>query len=291
MDNKLILKKKIHWDSIFIRVITIFTALITVGLLFGIISYIMVKGLPLINWEFLTTGFSYSEQKFNILPMIINTLYLVGIGLIVTVPIGVGGAIYMSEYSKQGVLLSVIRFTIEILAGIPSIVYGMFGALFFVGYLKMGYSILAGGFTLAIITIPIIVRTTEEALKSVDNTYREAAISMGVNKIYVIKTILIPCALPGIITAIILSMGRMVGESAALLYTSGTAFEMSKNFFSHISESGASLTVQMYQFFSEKPQGMEENLPVAIGAVLMVIVFVLNLLTSGISMFFRKKEK
>lgn len=283
-------KKKIYAEVIITRILAILASIISVAILFGIIGFVFAKGLPAIDWKFISTAPSFLKQTYGILPMIINTVYITLFGLIIVLPIGIGGAIYLSEYSKQGFILKAIRFTIEILAGIPSIVYGLFGALFFVEFFKMGYSIMAGAFTLAIIVLPIIMRTTEESLISVDPSYREASLSMGVNKLYTIKTILLPCAIPGIVTAVILSIGRMIGESAALLSTSGTAYEMPTNIISHAKASGATLTVQLYQCFTERPPGMTEQTPFAIAAILMIIVLALNLLTSLIGKKLKKGQ-
>jgi len=281
-------KKKIHAETVITHFVCIIAAVLTVSLLVGIIAYILAKGLPAINWEFLSQAPSFLEQTYGILPMIINTVILVLLGLLITLPIGIGAALYLSEYAKQGKFISIIRFTIEILSGIPSIIFGLFGALFFVSFFNMGYSILAGAFTLAVITLPVVIRTTEESLKAVDTSYREAAMSMGVNRLHIIRTILLPCSMPGIVTAIILSIGRMVGESAALLCTSGTAYDLPASFFGHIMESGASLSVQLYQCFTERPPGMSDETPFAIAAILMIIVFCLNLLTGLIASKFRK---
>ena len=281
-------KKKIRSETIIVKALAIFASLVTLSILSGLILYIFVQGLPAIDWTFLSTVPSFLEQTYGILPLIINTIYLVVIGLLITLPIGIGSALYLSEYSRQGKLIGIIRFTIEILSGIPSIIFGLFGALFFVTFAGMGYSILAGACTLALITLPIIIRTTEESLKSVDISYREAATSMGVSRLHIIKTILIPCSVPGIITAVVLSIGRMVGESAALLCTSGTAYDMPMGFFEHIKESGATLTVQLYQSFTERPPGMTDQTPFAIAAVLMIIVLLLNTITGLIGARFKK---
>jgi phosphate transport system permease protein len=256
--------------------------------LFGLVGYIFYRGIPGIHWKLLSTAPSFLEQTYGILPMIINTILITVLGLLIVLPVGIGGALYLAEYSKQGRFLKAIRFTVEILSGIPSIVYGLFGALFFVSFMKMGYSILAGACTLAIIVLPIIMRTTEESLLAVDPTYREAAISMGVNKLYIIRTILIPCAIPGIVTAVILSIGRMVGESAALLCTSGTAYEMPNGLIDQVGRSGATLTVQLYLCFTERPPGMTDQTPFAISAILILIVLALNLSTTLIGKKFRK---
>ncbi|MCL2083414.1 MAG: phosphate ABC transporter permease PstA [Oscillospiraceae bacterium] len=279
MNNDSPYKRTVHMDTVIIRTLACLAAGIALLILFGIIGYIFFQGLPAINWAFLSTEPSFLDQTYGIAPMIINTVYITVLALLIILPIGIGGAIYLSEYSKQGKILSLIRFTIEILSGIPSIVYGLFGALFFVLFFNMGYSILAGAFTLALIVLPIVVRTTEESLKSVDPTYREAALSMGVNKLYTIRTILLPCAMPGIIAAIILSVGRMVGESAALLCTSGTAYQLPGDIATHYKNSGATLAVQIYQCFTERPPGMTDATPFAIAAILMLVVLLLNFLT------------
>ncbi len=288
MSKQIDLKKKRYPEVFFVRFFSFIATAITLFVLFGIIGYILVKGMPAINWALLSTAPSFLDQTYGILPMIINTVYITALGLLIVLPIGIGGAIYLSEYGKQGKILNMIRFTVEILSGIPSIIYGLFGALFFVGFFKMGYSILSGALTLAIIVLPIIMRTTEESLKAVDLSYREAALSMGVNKLYTIRTILLPCAIPGIITAVILSIGRMVGESAALLCTSGTAYEMPTNILGHLNSSGATLTVQLYQCFTERPPGMTEQTPFAIAAILMLIVLFLNLMTYIVGKKLRK---
>ncbi|MCL2487153.1 MAG: phosphate ABC transporter permease PstA [Oscillospiraceae bacterium] len=282
-------KKRAHKDTIIIRTLCFFATGVALAILFGIIAFIFAKGIPAINWKFLSTATSYEEQNFGILPNILNTVYITVLSLLIVLPIGIGSAIYLSEYGKQGRLLSVIRYTIEILSGIPSIVYGLFGALCFVTYLRMDYSLLAGACTLAVITLPIIIRTTEESLKAVDVTYREAALSMGVNRLYIIRTILLPCAMPGIIAAVILSVGRMVGESAALLFTSGTAYEMPKNLLTMYDKSGATLTVQLYQSFTEKPHWVPEDAPFAIAAVLMIVVLFLNISTYFVGKKLKRK--
>jgi len=282
-------KKKIRPETIIIKSLAYIAAIITLSILTGLIIYIFVQGLPAVSWTFISTVPSFLEQTYGILPLIINTLYLVVIGLIFTLPLGIGSALFLSEYSKQSRFINIIRFTIEILAGLPSIVFGLFGALFFVTFFDMGYSILAGACTLALITLPIIIRTAEESIKSVNVSYREAAMSLGVNRLHIIKTILIPCSVPGIVTAIVLSIGRMVGESAALLCTSGTAYDMPIGLFDHIMDSGATLTVQLYQCFTERPPGMNDQTPFAIAAVLMVIVLILNTITGFIGSRFNRK--
>ena len=206
--------------------------------------------------------------------------------MFILIPIGIGSAIYLSEFAKQGRIVSLIRSTIEILAGIPSIVYGLFGAVFFVTFLRLNNSILAGALTLVIMVLPLIIRTTEESLKAVDMTYREGGQSMGVSKMYIIRTILLPCAMPGILSATILSIGRMVGESAALLYTASIATDMPifnsiGDVFGHAMDSGATLTIQMYMYATEATAPL--GVTYAIATVLIVIVLALNLSATALS--------
>jgi phosphate transport system permease protein len=288
MANDIDFKKRLRIETVIVRILSLTATAVALFILIGIILYVFSKGLPEINWKFLTTEPSFLDQTFGILPLIINTLYLVVIGLMISLPIGIGGALFLSEYSKQGRIIGIIRFTIEILTGLPSIIFGLFGALFFVVFFGFGDSILAGSCTLAIMTLPVIIRTTEESLKSVDHTYREAALSMGVSRFHIIKTILIPCAIPGIITAVVLAIGRMVGDSASLLFTAGMGYNMPIGFFEHARSGGASLTVQLFLFFNERPPGSTEATPFAIAAVLMIIVLILNTITGFIGMRFKK---
>ncbi len=254
-------------------------AIVVVAVLFYMIAYIMVKGLPNVTWEFLSTEPSTLNKTVGILPSILNTLYMIGITLLIVTPIGVGTAIYLNEYAKRGRIVRIIEFTTETLAGIPSILYGLFGAAFFSVTLDLGYSILAGAFTLVLMVLPIIVRTTQEALKTVPAQYREGALGMGTTKWHMIRTIILPSAVPGIITAIILSIGRIVGESAALIFTSGIGTNMPDGFFSHMSESGATLTVQLYTYAAK---GQNDS-AFGIAAVLVLIVLVINISTNYIS--------
>ncbi len=254
-------------------------AIAVVAVLFYMLTYIMVRGLPNVTWEFLSTAPSALNKTVGILPGIINTLYMIGITLLIATPIGVGAAIYLSEYAKRGRIVRAIEFTTETLAGIPSVLYGLFGAVFFGVTLKLGYSILAGAFTLVIMILPIIVRTTQEALKTVPEQYREGALGIGTTKWYMIRTIILPSALPGVITAVILAIGRIVGESAALIFTSGIGTNMPQGFFSHAMESGATLTVQLYTYAAK---GQNES-AFGIAAVLVIIVLAINLLTNYMS--------
>ncbi len=285
-------QKRISIASCLVRFIIILVTAAIIILALALIFYILKEGLPYINMEFLTTVPDILEETFGILPMIYNTLYIVVLTLILCIPLGIGSAIYLAEYAKQGKIVGIIRFTIEILAGIPSIVYGLFGLTFFVRQMSIGDfagSMIAASLTLTLIVLPTMIRTTEESLLQVDFTYREAAVSMGVSKFYMIRTVILPCAMPGIVVAVILSIGRMISESAALLYTAGIGTEMPESFWGHIFEPGASMTVQLYLYSSEG--GAPEWVPYAMAAVLMVVVLVIQLLANLISIPFAKKVK
>ncbi len=276
-------KKRRPLDA-FLKVLIYACAIFTVALLLYMLIYIMYRGLPVITPEFLTTAPSALNKTVGILPSIINTLYMIGITLLIVTPIGVGGAIYLSEYAKKGKVVRLIEFTTETLAGIPSILYGLFGAIFFGVTLKLGYSILSGALTLVLMILPIIVRTTQEALKTVPIQYREGALGIGTTKWYMIRTIILPSAIPGVITAIILSIGRIVGESAALIFTSGIGTAMPADFFTHATQSGATLTVQLYTFAAKG----QNDFAFGIAAVLVVVVLIINLLTGFLSKKFER---
>jgi len=277
--------RKIRPKDFILKFLIYFSAAVTTALLAAIFIYILVKGVPSISWKFLSTEPSNLKQTVGILPAIINTLYIVVLTLIIAVPIGIGSAIFLSEYAKKGKLVRLIEFTTETLSGIPSIVYGLFGAIFFGTILHLGYSLLTGALTLAIIVLPIIIRTTQEAMKTVPQIYREGALGMGATKWYMIRTIILPSSLPGIITSVILSIGRMVGESAALIFTAGIGAKLPKNILTHAMHSGATLTVQMYEYAS---RGVNYGQVYAIAVVLMVIVLCINTLTKYISSKMKK---
>lgn len=272
--------KKVRPVDTLIRGLIWLCAIITIAITAGIIVYILIRGLPSISWSFLTTQPSELHGTIGILPNIINTLYIVIITLLIATPIGIGSAIYLTEYGGRSKLVKVIEFTTETLAGIPSIIYGLFGFMFFVVFMKLQYSIIAGGLTLAIMVLPTIIRTTQEALKSVNPLYREAALGMGATRVHMIRTVLLPSAMPGIMTAVILSIGRIVGESAALIFTAGIGTKMLRmtlpGFFEHFMTSGATLTVQLYQYAM---RGEDLGISFAIAAVLVIIVLVINFST------------
>lgn len=253
---------------------------ITVIALVAILSFIFIKGYKLITFDFLIGEYSPSGGG-GIFPMIVTTLYTVVLSVAIATPIGVLAAIYLREYAKQGIVVKLIRFATESLAGIPSIVYGLFGSIFFVVTLKLGYSILAGSLTVSIIILPIIIRTTEEALKSVPQSYREASLGLGATRFQTLYKVIVPSALPGVLSGIILSIGRVVGESAAILLTAGTAAKMPNG----IMSSARTLTVQSYLVTKEAGDIAQAA---AVGIVLIVIILVLNSIAKLITKKFSK---
>lgn len=255
--------------------LSILAGTITLFIVMGLLGYILVKGLPQVSWEFLSTKPSALNGTYGILPNIINTLYIIALTLLIAAPLGVGGAIYLNEYARRGRLTRVIEFTTEALSGIPSIIYGLFGMMLFNNYLGLGYSILSGCLTLSIMVLPTIIRTTQEALRTVPTGYREGAAGLGASKWHMIRTILLPCCKNGVITSLILSIGRIVGESAALIFTAGIATNLPVNLFTHMKTSGATFAVQLYQYAD---QG-RNDVSFAIAAILVLIVLAINLAT------------
>lgn len=257
-------------------------ALVTVGILVGIVGFIFYKGIGLINWKFIISDYSPSGGG-GIWPMIITTIYTIVISLLIATPIGILAAVYLQEYAKQGRLVRTIRFATESLTGIPSIIYGLFGAVFFVTTLKMGMSIIAASLTLTIMVLPVIIRTTEEALKTVPQSYREGSLALGTTKLRTLLKVILPSAMPGILSGIILSMGRIIGESAAIFLTAGTVAAMPESIFS----SARTLTVHAYLVTQEAG---DIELAAAIGVVLIVIILALNLTASWISKKLNKAD-
>ena len=248
---------------------------IAILILIGIMGYVFVRGIPQISWEFLTTVPSTRKGTFGIIGNIVNTIYIIVITLLIPTPVGIGSAIYLNEYAKPGKFVRVIEFTTEILSGIPSIIFGLFGMVFFGVTLKLGYSILTGSFTLTLMILPLITRNTQEALKTVPDSYRSGALGIGATKWYMIRTILLPSAMPGILTGVILAIGRIVGESAALLFTAGSGFLLPKNLFSKLFESSGTMTIQLYLSM----QKAQYDQAFGIAVVLLIIVLGINFLT------------
>ncbi|MCC8122041.1 MAG: phosphate ABC transporter permease PstA [Oscillospiraceae bacterium] len=246
---------------------------ITVALIVFVIAYIFYRGLGHISWEFLTTTRSVLNDTIGILPNIINTLYIIFTTLIIALPLGIGAAIYLNEYAENRAFVRIIEFATETLTGIPSIIYGLFGYLLFRQGLGLGTSILAGSLTLVIMVLPTVVRTTQEALRTVPLAYREGALGLGATKWYMIRTIILPSSLDGIIGGAILAVGRVVGESAALIFTAGTGYALVTNYVQALGTSGGSLSVALYVYVYE--QG-KFDVGFAIAAILVIIVLLIN---------------
>ncbi len=253
-------------------------AAFSVLLLIGIIVYVFAKGIGVINWGFLTQVKSTLKDTEGIAGNILNTIYIVVLTLLIATPIGIGSAIYLNEYANKGPFVRMVEFTTQTLSGIPSILFGLFGMIFFGSVMELGYSILTGALTLTLMILPLIIGNTREALKTVPDSYRQGAIGIGATKWYMIRTILLPSAMPGIITGVILAIGRIVGESAALLFTAGSGYLLPnsmKGFFSKILESGGTLTIELYLSMAKA----KYDVAFGIAVVLLVIVFFINLLT------------
>ena len=246
---------------------------LTIALLVALIAYILVRGLPHVTWQLLSTSPSMMKGTIGILPNILNTLYLILFTLLISLPLGVGAAVYLTEYAKNRRFAEMVEFATETLAGIPSILYGLVGMLFFCQMLGFKTSLLSGGCTLVVMILPTIIRTTQESLKTVPQSYREGALGLGASKWHMIRTIVLPSSLDGIVTGCILSVGRIVGESAALLFTAGVGTVVASNIFAAFTRSGGSLSVALYMYVSERG---EFDVGFAIAAILMVLVLCVN---------------
>ena len=283
-------KKTRVGDSILYGLIY-FCAFITVALLAGIIGYVIVNGIGEINLTFIFTQGSALNHTVGIAGNILNTIYIIVLTLLIAVPIGVGSAIYLNEYAKPGKLVDLINFTTETLSGIPSILFGLFGMMFFGRSLGLSYSILTGALTLSLMVLPLITRNTQDALSSVPDGYRSGALGMGATKWYMIRTILLPSAMPGIVTGVILAIGRIVGESAALLFTAGSDNLLPglhlEDYLEKILESGGTLTIQMYLSM----QKGEYASAFGIAVILLLIVCGINMLARYISRRFQPDKR
>lgn len=246
---------------------------LTIALLVALIGYILVRGLPHVTWQLLSTSPSIMKGTIGILPNILNTLYLILFTLLISLPLGVGAAVYLTEYAKSRRFAAAVEFATETLAGIPSILYGLVGMLFFCQMLGFKTSLLSGGCTLVVMILPTIIRTTQESLKTVPQSYREGALGLGASKWHMIRTIVLPSSLDGIVTGCILAVGRIVGESAALLFTAGVGTVVASNMFAAFTRSGGSLSVALYMYVSERG---EFDVGFAIAAILMVLVLCVN---------------
>ena len=255
-----------------LKVLMYLCAGITCALLIFLIGYIFYRGVGSVSWELLTTQSSYRNDTIGILPNILNTVYIILVSMVIVLPLGVGAAIYLTEYAKNRKLVAIIELATEILTGIPSIILGLVGMLFFIQMMGLKQGILAGGLTLVVMILPTIVRTTQESLKTVPQSYREGALGLGAGKWHMIRTVVLPNAVDGIVTGCILAIGRIVGESAALLFTAGFGLVLN-GFVESLQSSSATLTVALYVYASERG---ETAVAFAIATILMVLTFIIN---------------
>ena len=282
MDKLLTVSKKRPMDICLYGLVYLCAGL-SVALLVVLLAYVLLKGIGQVNWQFLTTVTSVLKGTVGIAGNLLNTLIIVLITMLIATPLGVGAAVYLNEYAKPGRLVSSIEFATETLSGIPSIIFGLFGSMFFGETLGLGYSLLTGSLTLILMVLPLITRNTQEALKTVPASYRNGALGLGAGKWYMIRTVLLPSAAPGILTGAILAIGRIVGESAALLFTAGSAKALPKTLgklFSKIFHSGGTLTIQLY--LSATSEG-DFDTAFGIAVVLLVLVLCINLTTKRLA--------
>ena len=257
---------------------------ITAALTLFVVGYVLIKGFPNLSWQFVSTKPSYLSGNIGILPDILNTVYIVIATLLIVLPLGVGAAVYLTEYASNQKIVGMIEYAAEALSGIPSIIYGLVGMLMFSN--NFGTCLMAGALTLAIMNLPTIMRNTQESLKTVPQSYREGAFGLGAGKWRVIRTVVLPNCIDGVITGCILSVGRILGESAALLFTAGFAHSLN-GFMEGLGSAGATLTVALYVYAKE--QG-EFGVAFAIAAILMILAFIINLAASAVTKYFQKKN-
>ena len=283
--NKLSSQRKIYIGAM--KWLMRICAGLTFGLVLFLIAYILIKGLPGISWSFLSTVPTVIPHNIGILPDILNTVYIVIATIIIVVPLGAGAAVYLSEYAGDKRFVRIIEYAAETLSGIPSIIYGLVGMLFFCEFLKMQTSLLAGALTLVIMNLPTVMRTTQESLKTVPQSYREGAFGLGAGKWRVIRTVVLPGCVDGVITGCILAVGRILGESAALLFTAGFAHTLN-GFFRGLGSSGSTLTVALYVYAKEEG---EFEAAFAIAAILMLLALLINLAAELAAKYFRSKKE
>lgn len=273
MSDTISAKRKI--TGLCLNVLMILAAGIICILLAGMIGYILFRGLPHISWELVSSKPSLLRETIGILPNILNTIYIIVITLVIALPLGVGAAIYLNEYATGRRFVRIIELATETLAGIPSIIYGLVGMLVFVQFFSLGTSLLAGSLTLVIMTLPTIIRTTQESLKTVPAAYREGALGLGAGKWHMIRTVVLPCVIDGVVTGCILSVGRVVGESAALLFTAGMANELLQVWEAAApGNAGSSLTVALYMYAKERG---EFDIAFAIASILLGLALLINM--------------
>lgn len=269
-----------------LKALMLLSVILTAGIVLFLIGYVLIRGIPNITWELITTKPSYLTGHIGILPYIRNTLYIIITTLLIVLPLGVGAAIYLTEYAKNARLVSAIEYAAETLSGIPSIIYGLVGMLLFCQTFKLRTSLLAGSLTLVIMNLPTIMRTTQESLKTVPQAYREGAFGLGAGKWRVVRTVVLPNCIDGVLTGCILSVGRILGESAALLFTSGLAHAL-LSFPMGLKSSGATLTVALYVYAKERG---EFGVAFAIAAILMVLTVFINLCATLVGRYFKRRN-
>lgn len=285
LNNKMSKRRRTY--IITLKILMSLATVFTCAIVLFLIVYVMVKGIPNISWEMLTTKPSYLSQSIGILPDILNTLYIVIATLAIVLPLGIGAAIYLTEYATNKRIVGIIEYAAETLSAIPSIIYGLVGMLFFCQFMNLQTSILSGALTLVIMNLPTIMRTTQESLKTVPQSYREGAFGLGAGKWRVIRTVVLPGCMDGVITGCILAVGRILGESAALLFTAGFAHSLN-GFFEGLNSAGATLTVALYVYAKE--QG-EFGVAFAIAAILMIMSIIINLSASLVEKYFNRRNK
>ena len=283
-NNKLSLRRRLYIGTM--RALMGLSAFLTCALVLFLIVYVLARGLPNITWELLSTAPSYLTDRIGILPDILSTVYIVLATLCIVLPLGVGAAVYLTEYAQNKKLVAVIEYAAETLSGIPSIIYGLVGMLIFCQFLSMKTSLLAGALTLVIMNLPTVMRTTEESLKTVPQSYREGAFGLGAGKWRVIRTVVLPGCVDGVITGCILSVGRILGESAALLFTAGFAHTL-YGFFDGLGSAGATLAVALYVYAKEEG---EFEVAFAIAAILMILTVLINLAATLVGNYFKKRR-
>lgn len=266
------------------RFLMLFSTIITVALLLFLFGYVIFNGIPNITWKLISSKPSYLSGEIGILPDILNTVYIIIATLLIVLPLGVGAAIYLTEYAKSKKIVSLIEYAAEILSGIPSIIYGLVGMLIFSN--NFGTSLLAGALTLVIMNLPTVMRTAQESLKTVPQSYREGAFALGAGKWRVIRTVVLPNCIDGVLTGCILSVGRILGESAALLFTAGFAHNIN-DLINGLTSPGATLTVALYVYAKEEG---EFGVAFAIGAILMILTLIINFVATLIGKYYEKRR-
>lgn len=285
MQNEKISPKRRAY-TVIMKSLMLLSVAVSCGIILFLIVYVMAKGLPNITWELLSTSPSVLDDRIGILPDIMNTVYIVLTTILIIIPLGVGAAVYLTEYAKNKKLVAIIEYAAETLSGIPSIIYGLCGMLVFCEFLGLQTCLLAGALTLAVMNLPTVMRTTQESLKTVPQSYREGAFGLGAGKWRVVRTVVLPGCTDGIITGCILSVGRILGESAALLFTAGFAHALGSIADALVSP-GATLTVALYVYVKEDG---EFGVGFATAAILMILTILINLATSLVGKYFKKRK-